>query len=267
MATTSQVRDSDSVPDRTGEGTEFSGSQAAEPVELRSTTFYPLLTDPSRQETAEYFGVLRTRLLNARAKAGFCSVLVASAQIQEGKTLICTNLAISLAQLARERILLVDGDLRMKGITTLLGLQRDSGLGDFLQGGAPFVACVRQTTLPHLSVSPAGNSPEALLPGLLEGPRWIEFLERAKQDFGLVIVDSVPISAPIADFELLLGGCDTALLVVRLRKTKWTSLDMTSQRLNGKLLGLVVNNMERPAGIDQYYRYRDQQKPAGKKPR
>jgi receptor protein-tyrosine kinase len=245
------------------ESEDLSGLRTADPVVLRSTRLYPLLTDPDRQEAAEYFGVLRTRLLNARAKSGFCSILVAGAQTQEGKSLISTNLAISLAQLARERILLVDGDLRMKGITGLLDLKKDCGLGDFLQGRVAFNRCVRSTNLPHLSISPAGNAPDALLPGILEGPRWIEFLEQAKQDFGLVIVDSVPISAPIADFELLLGGCDAALLVVRLRKTKWESLDLSSHRMNGKLLGIVVNNTEVLPGLEQYYS-RDQQKPPNK---
>lgn len=234
--------------------------QTPAPVRLHSTPLHPLLTNPHQSEAAEYFGVLRTRLLSARAKSGFQSILVASAQTQEGKSLISLNLAISLADLQSERILVVDGDLRVRGLTRILGVETDQGLGDFLQGKAPFAACTRATDLPYLYLSPAGSSPERLLPGLLEGPRWIEFLEQAKQEFGLVIVDSVPVSAPIADFELLLGGCDRALLVVRLRRTKWSNLDLTSQRLNGKLLGLVVNNIERPAELDKYYRQRDQKK-------
>jgi capsular exopolysaccharide synthesis family protein len=260
MSQKTELRDRvDGLGDLEMEG--ISVPQAHAPMRLPSNLLYPLLTDPHQSEAAEYFGVLRTRLLNARAKSGFHSVLVASAQTQEGKSLISMNLAISLADLQRERILVVDGDLRIRGLTRILGAEADQGLGDFLQAKAPFGACVRATDLPYLCVSPAGSSPERLLPGLLEGPRWIEFLEQAKQDFGLVIVDSVPVSAPIADFELLLGGCDRALLVVRLRKTKWSNLELTSQRLNGKLLGLVVNNIERSAELDKYYRQRDQRSP------
>jgi len=243
---------------------EISAPRTIAPVQLRSTPIHPLLTGPNQAEAAEYFGVLRTRLLNARAKSGFCSVLVASAQTQEGKSLISLNLAISLAELRRDRILVVDGDLRMRGLTGILGIEDDQGLGDFLQGKVEFNECIRATNLPHLCVSPAGNPPERLLPALLEGPRWIEFLEQAKQDFGLVIVDSVPVSAPIADFELLLGGCDRALLVVRLRRAKWASLDVTSHRMNDKLLGLVVNNIDRPEGLENYYRQRDQGKSTNK---
>src|SRR5580704_7510783 len=92
-------------------------------VELSAHPQYPLIIDSEHKDVAESFSILRTRLLNARAKSGFCSVLVTSPQEQEGKSLICVNLAISVAGLAQDRVLLVDGDLRMQGITRLLSLQ------------------------------------------------------------------------------------------------------------------------------------------------
>lgn len=221
-------------------------------VDLRAHPKYPLIIDPAHKDAAESFSILRTRLLNARAKSGLCSILVTSAQKQEGKSLICTNLAISLASLARDRILLIDGDLRMQGITQLLSLQGKTGLSEFLQGSASFDACIKATSLPHLSVTAAGDAKEEQLPTILEGPRWLEFIEQAKREFGLIIVDSVPVSAPIADFELLLASCDAALLVVQLRKTKWEALELVTSRMNGKLLGLVVNNTDPPLDFEHY---------------
>lgn len=223
-----------------------------DPVELRTSARYPLLTDPDHKDTAENFSLLRTRLLNARTKSGLCSVLVTSAQKQEGKSFVSMNLAISLAQLGRERILLVDGDLRMKGITTLLSLQGSAGLSDYLQERASFQSCIRNTTLSQLWVTAAGVAGDEALPGILEGPGLIEFLDQAKQHFGLIVVDSVPASAPIADFELLLAGCDAALLVVQLRRAKWEALELVSNRMNGKLVGMVVNNTEAPHEFDHY---------------
>jgi len=221
-------------------------------VELSAHAQYPLIIDSEHKDVAESFSILRTRLLNARAKSGFCSVLVTSAQKQEGKSLICMNLAVSLASLARDRVLLVDGDLRMQGITRLLSLQGKLGLSEFLQGCASFDACLRSTSLRHLSIVAAGGAKEESLPTILDGPRWLEFIEQAKREFGLIIVDSVPVSAPIADFELLLASCDAALLVVQLRKTKWEALELVSSRMNGKLLGLVVNNSDPPLDFEHY---------------
>ena len=135
--------------------------------------------------------------------------------------------------------------------------QARRGLGDFLQRQEPFESCTRVTTLPHLYVTPSGCAPETLLPALLESPRLVEFLDRAKRDFALIIVDSVPASALIADFELLLAACDSALLVVQLRKTTSGALDTTLERLGGKLLGTVVNNAEPRADDYRYYRSRN----------
>lgn len=225
-------------------------------VELRPNSVYPLLVDPNLGVAAEHFGVVRTRLLNARAQAGTRSVIVTSSHKGEGKTFNCLNIAISLAQLNNTRILLVDGDLRMKGVTRFLGLAKSAGLADFLRNREPFRACVKSTTLSHLSVTPAGDVPGDAAPGLLEGPRLAQFLDEAKQEFGLIIVDSVPVAAPIADFELLLAACDAALLVVHLRKTTREGLDISARRLDGKLLGIVVNNTDPRVGsdADPYYR-------------
>src|SRR5262249_16904768 len=134
-------------------------------------------------------------------------------QEKDGKSFTCLNLAISLAQLRQMRILLVDGDLRRGGITQILGLDLSIGLADFLQEWSPFEKCVRDTSLSHLSVVSGGRVARESVPAILEGSLWPEFMQKAKQAFDLIIVDSVPVSAPIADFELLINACDAALLV------------------------------------------------------
>lgn len=214
------------------------------PVVLCSNPKYPLLIDPGQGAAAEHFAVLRARLLSARNKTDMRSVVITSPQKQDGKTFTSMNLAISLAQLGQMRILLIDCDLRLSGVTRILGLEQSTGLADFLQNWMPFEDCCRATTLPHLYVVPAGNVSGSSLPAMLEGVRLPEFINKAKQDFDLVIVDSVPVSAPIADFELVLNACDAALLVVHVRKTSREALDFTANQMQGKLLGVVVNNKE-----------------------
>jgi hypothetical protein len=39
---------------------------------------------------------------------------------------------------------------------------------------------------------------------------------------------------------------------VQLRKTKWEALELVSSRMNGKLLGLVVNNTDPPLDFEHY---------------
>jgi capsular exopolysaccharide synthesis family protein len=259
MSSLSELSEMHEVPQKSESRVLIPNSPEEAPVELRSSRSYPLIVDPDQSLAAEHFGVLRARLLSARAKSGIRSVVISSAQKQEGKSLTCLNLAISLAQLGKDRILLVDGDLRRAGVTRLLSLDGRTGLADFLHNRERFDICVKRTTLPYLSVAPCGKVSEQSLPGILEGTRWAEFLQAAKTDFDLIIVDSVPVSVPIADFELLLAACDAALLVVRLRKTARQNLEATAEQLNGKLLGIIVNNAEPLAGFSDYSYYQENQ--------
>src|SRR6185369_10814409 len=151
------------------------------PLNLRTDPGYPLLLDAEQVVAAERFSVLRTRVLNAHAKSGIRSVMITSPQKAEGKSLVCINLALSLAQLGKGRVLLVDADLRVKGISRLFNIKEDRGVGDFLQGSVTFDASIRATNIPSLFVAGAGRLSEGSLPAMLEGSTWPEFLEQAKQ--------------------------------------------------------------------------------------
>lgn len=237
------------------DGKDQLGGQCKVPVSLRADPVYPLVIDPEQPAAVQHFGVIRTRLLNAYIQSGIRSVVITSPQKEEGKSLTCVNLAISVAQLGKYRVLLVDGDLRVKGVTQLLGLQEDLGLGDFLQGKTAFESVLRPTDLPFLSIAGAGNVSDEALPAVLEGTKWPDFLQQAKEQFELIIVDSVPVVAPIADFELLSAACDGALLIVHLHKTRREALGLTLRHLESKLIGVLINNTEPRIGFDYYSYY------------
>jgi capsular exopolysaccharide synthesis family protein len=223
-----------------------------QPVIFRPDPDFPVVVDPSLGAANEQFGILRARLLNAHSRSGVRSVMITSPQKGEGKSMVCLNLAISFGRLGKSRVLLVDGDLRVRGVTCLLRMNDDSGVCEFLQGKKSFDSCVRSTSLPNLSVAAAGIPPKEFLTTILEGPKWLEFLERAKQRFDIILVDSVPVSAPIADFELMSTASDAVLLIVQLRKTSRDALARAVQQLNSKLLGVIINNADRE--MDYEYR-------------
>lgn len=204
------------------------------------------------KRAVEHFGILRSRVLNARGKQGIGAILISSPLRSEGKSFTAANLAASVAELKKDRVLLIDGDLRMRAITKLTGLQEASGLAEYLEHRSTFEDCIRSTTLPGLSVAPAGLSVSAHVAALLEGAGLPEFIRRAKQEFDLVLVDSVPASAPIADFELWLTACDAVLLVTRLSSTTRNALQVSTQKAGSKLLGVVVNNATARSSSEYY---------------
>jgi len=254
MATMRQLSETDEIAlNQQGHGERSLPSTPV--VRLEENPVYPVLVGPDQKQAGEHFAVLRARLLEARARSGVSTILLSSPQQQEGKSFTCLNLAISLAQLRTERVLLVDADLRVRGMSNALGLDRGTGLCDYLRERASFEGCVRPTTLPYLHFVSSGDIADQDLPAALEGCRWPMFLRRAKEEFSLVIVDSVPMSAPIVDFELLLHACDAVLLVVFLHKTTREALDIASQKSQGKLLGVVVNNTQCEVSSNYYSYY------------
>ena len=219
-------------------------------LSLPRSSEFPLVLDHAQTIAAESFSILRSRLLGVHAKVGVRSVVITSAQAADGKTLVAANLSLSLGQLGAKRVLLVDGDLRIGNVSKIFDLSYVAGLSDFLQGLVPFEAVIRKTALPSLFVAPAGTTPKKVLPELLQGPQWLEFLDIAKQKFDLIIVDTIPLSAPVVDLELLTEPCDAVLVVVRMRQTTREALKRVTARVDArKFLGVVINN------ADEIYEY------------
>ena len=79
------------------------------------------LTDP-QSLGAEKFRALVARLENLRQKSELKSLQITSAAINEGKSLVAANLAVTLVNHFGYKVLLVEGDLHRPTLTTLLGL-------------------------------------------------------------------------------------------------------------------------------------------------
>jgi protein-tyrosine kinase len=236
-------------------GIKSSGAGAAK---FQADPNHPLVLDHANQMASESFSILRSRLLSVHSKTGIQSIVITSAEAGDGKTLVAANLALSLGQIGTKRVLLVDADLRAGAATRLLKLKQLPGLGEFLQGRKPFEAVVHPTGFSSLSIAPTGLVTQNTLPQILESPRWSEFIEQAKQKFDLIIVDSLPASAPVADLELLAAHCDAFLFVVQMRQTHRDALKRAVLRLDPKkFLGIVINNAFEIYKYDyDYYRVR-----------
>src|ERR1700716_1784748 len=89
--------------------------------------------DPLPAQAIEAYGSLRTRVMKLKASKGIRSLMLTSSVPSEGKTWTSLNLAVSCAKLHNLRVLLVDGDLRSRGLTRLLAIPEGPGLSDFLE--------------------------------------------------------------------------------------------------------------------------------------
>ena len=228
--------------------------QSCRKIRLMGSASVPLLMSngESSELAKDAYRALRTRLLRLQGMQGTRSVVVTSSIPGEGKTFTSLNLAVCCAQRSELRVLLVDADLRTRGLSGLLGFPSGPGLGEMLSGQAGFEETVCSTDLPNLYTVAAGSSPIPS-PELFAGSRWKEFIGWASESFKIILIDSPPI-LPLADFELLSHSCDGVLLVVRANNTQRETLQKAARHVESKkMLGVVFNADEGDGG--QYYYY------------
>jgi protein-tyrosine kinase len=213
-----------------------------------------ILGDPKVfSHVEDSYRVLRTRLFRLMTSKELHSIVISSPVPAEGKTLTTINLGLTFAKLQDRKVLLVDADLRTRGLSQLFESHGFPGLNEILQGEATFESAVLATDVPNLSVVTAGQnfggSPEAFA-----GERWKEFMNWVSKSFEVVLVDAPPILL-MADFELITAGCDGAMLVVRALKTSRELLGNAVKHVDSKKFLGVVFNGSGPRNGYGYYGY------------
>lgn len=199
--------------------------------------------DDSTQAALEAYRGLRTRLMRVQTETGLRSIAITSSMPNEGKTLTAMNLALCYAQLPDQRVLVIDADLRTKGLTHLLGQVDKAGLAEVLVGQTSPDRAVLGTNYNNLFVLPAG-SVEKPAAEHFTGTRWAELLGWCSESFKVIIVDTPPVR-PMADFDLISTACDGFVMVVQAHHTERELLRKTANTLDAKkLLGVVLNAAE-----------------------
>ncbi len=164
---------------------------------------------------AENIRGLRTRILHPFTGKRPRSLLITSASPEEGKSFICANLAISLAQGVDNYCLLVDCDLRRPTQHTLFGLDNRTGLSDYLQKTKALPELIARSGVDKLSILPSG--PLTINPAELLGSSYMASLVEElmqRYDDRIVLLDSPPLHAA-SETAVLAQHVDGVILVVR----------------------------------------------------
>jgi capsular exopolysaccharide synthesis family protein len=209
---------------------------------------------PSTHGAFEGYRSLRTKLVRFQSAQGLRSLVVTSAEAGEGKTVSVLNLAMSLAQLPSQRVLIVDADLRQAGLSSATGAVEKPGLAEVLAGEVPFEKAPMATNISNLYVVGAG---EAMKPAcdLFAGPLFKQFIGWCNETFTMVLVDCPPMIG-LADFDVVGTACDGVLLVVRANRTKRERLtELVPHLREQKLLGILLNGEERRRSRSRYGYY------------
>jgi protein-tyrosine kinase len=222
--------------------------------------------DSGRSRFAEEVRAIKRPLLRKAHEAGPQDahqasrrnlIVVTSALPGEGKTFCALNLALSVAMEMDHTVLLIDADVARPAILKLLGLPPAPGLMDaLLQATPPLSELILRTSIPNLSVLPAGRShPRAteLLGSETMGALLAQLA--AADPARIVIFDSPPLLLT-SEARVLAEQMGQVLLVVESESSTRRDVQEALRRLEHcARVDLVYNKASAFAGdkVEGYY--------------
>ncbi|GGD76253.1 tyrosine protein kinase [Paenibacillus nasutitermitis] len=171
--------------------------------------------------------------------------MVASAQVDEGKTTTISNLAIAYAQEGK-KVLLLDADLRKPSLHRVLSQNNRNGLTNILTDQIKWRDAIKSTEIENLSVLVAGPIPPNPSE-ILGNHRMNSLLEELKEQFDIVLIDTPPILA-VTDSLIVSALCDGVIMVVsagKVDKELVKKAKASLEHVNARIIGAVLNNINR----------------------
>jgi succinoglycan biosynthesis transport protein ExoP len=178
----------------------------------------------------------------------------------DGKTTVASNLSIAMAEI-RQKVVLIDGDLRRPRLHKVFGISNDWGLSDVLRADTtletvPIADLVCKTKVSGLYVL-AGGRGVITTSTLLYSPRMTGLLDRLRSEFDMVLVDAPPV-IHLADARVLGRLADGVILVIRAGQTTPESAMVACQRFaedGTRVLGTILNSWNPNASPNYRYTY------------
>ncbi len=205
---------------------------------------------------------LRTNLLAVAQQSRLHTLLLTSGAPRNGSSTLVANMAVSMAA-GGLKVILVDADMRRPSLHLMFGLPNERGLSTLLQGEATLDSLLLPTSLPGVTLLPAGPPP--LTPTeLLGSPAMALVVQELASRCDMVLFDA-PSVLGVSDATALATLVDGVLLVVRRKFGKKEELAGCHEHLGAvyaNQIGVVVNDAEE----DRAYRYYQQAAVGSKNP-
>jgi capsular exopolysaccharide synthesis family protein len=204
------------------------------------------ITEPD-SAASEAFRTVRTNLFYAIADDPPKVISFTSARSHEGKSTVCANLGVVLAQ-AEKDTLVVDCDLRKPVLHKMFGERNLRGVVNILVDELSLqeVWWEPLTGLKVVSVGPVPLNPAELL----SSRRFAEFLRQAREEFDYVLLDAPPTQV-VADAAIIAAQGDGVLFVLDAQNTPKRIVRRGMyglEAVGANILGTVMNNVKASQG-------------------
>ncbi|MEN8119836.1 MAG: polysaccharide biosynthesis tyrosine autokinase [Bacteroidota bacterium] len=202
----------------------------------------PVFESP-KSPIAESFRLLKTNMQYFLANSDRAVVMISSVLSGEGKSFTSANLSALLAK-GNKKTILIGLDLRKPTAHTRFNLSNEIGLSTYLINFNTLDEVVFSTYNENLFVIPSGPIPPNPAE-LIESPKMEELLEKLKERFEFVVLDTPPI-AYVADSMLLTKYSDINLFVLRQNYSPKNVIKVIDEiYTSGKMknMGIVINDV------------------------
>ncbi len=182
------------------------------------------------------------------------SLLISSPEDGDGKTFIASQLALGLARVGVE-VVLVDANLNKPEIHSIFGLSNRIGLSSILSSGQhgnstsylvdQTFSALQETHEPKLSILTSGPAVDSS-PEILSSSRMSSIINLLSEK-AFVIIDG-PAVLTSSESVILANKSDAILIVVDARHTTASKLNMSVEMLtwvNTTILGVVLNQVSK----------------------
>jgi capsular exopolysaccharide synthesis family protein len=222
------------------------------PISVPAESRLVCVTD-RESPTAEAIRLLGVRLKDLRRLRPLKRVLVTSTIPREGKTTIAANLACALAHGTQDRILLIEGDVRLPALRPIFGIEKAAGITELIEDGRNLQDCIHFLEGAGIWLLPAGRLSRNPLE-VLQSQKLPLAMDDLAECFDWIIIDSPPV-LPLADTSVWMRLADGILLVTRQGVTERQQLQKGIEALEPKkVLGALLNGSIASAYSDYYYR-------------
>lgn len=205
---------------------------------------------------AENFRLLQSNIAFFRINHPVKSILITSPNQGNGKTVIASNLALSLAQ-EEDDLILIDADLRRPAIHAALKMTRGPGLSDVLRNQENLEGVMRSWNgSGDLKIITAGEVP-ANVTEVVGSKRIAAILSELTENHELVIVDAPPLI--LSDSYNIASQVDAVIVVMEPGQTSEEQAQAMKEQLtraNAKVIGIVFNKVSEERANSFYdYQY------------
>ena len=213
--------------------------------------------DP-KNPAAEAYRVIRTSVQFAQAGKELKTIAITSCTPNEGKSMTVANLAIVLTQ-AGKSVLIMDCDMRNPTVHKNFNLSNKVGLSSCISMGTAVDDAVQATGIEGLDALTSGVIPPNPSE-LLGSERMQNILQRAKEEYDYVLIDTPPV-LPVTDSLVLGRMVDGLILVIDSGEIKVEMAREVKNQLvhaGANILGVVLNKVRSEHhgyGYGYYYYY------------